>query len=49
MILGQSYEKTEDFKMAKITYEKLLKIEPNFSYMRDELYPNFMQLYRSKH
>ncbi len=49
MILGQSYEKTENYKMAKITYDKLLLIEPNFSYVRDELYPHFMRLYNGQH
>ena len=43
MILGQSYEKIENFQMAKITYEKVLQIEPNFTYMRDKLYPSFMK------
>lgn len=43
MMLGQSYEKTGNTTMAKSTYEKTLRIEPNFSYMRDELYPAFMK------
>ena len=45
MMLGQSYEKTGNPEMAKITYDKLLKIEANFVYMRDELYPAFMHSY----
>lgn len=48
MKLGQAYEKTEDFKMAKITYDKLLLIEPNFSYVRDELYPAFIKSYNTQ-
>ena len=48
LILGQSYEKTGDFEMAKATYEKLLRIEPNFTYLRDELYPAFMRTYREQ-
>jgi tetratricopeptide (TPR) repeat protein len=48
MILGQSYEKTDNPEMAKITYDKLLKIEPDFSYVRDELYPAFMQSYAAR-
>jgi hypothetical protein len=43
MVLGHSYEKIENFRMAKTTYDKLLKIEPNFTYMRDELYPAFLR------
>ena len=48
MILGQSYDKTENPEMAKITYDKLLKIEPNFTYMRDEIYPAFMQFHSNR-
>ncbi len=43
MILGQGYEKIDNFQMAKITYEKVLQIEPNFTYVRDKLYPSFMK------
>jgi tetratricopeptide (TPR) repeat protein len=42
MLLGQSCEKTGDLPLAKITYEKVLRIEPDFTYMRDKLYPSFM-------
>lgn len=48
MILGQSYEKINNLQMAKITYEKVLRIEPNFVYMRDELYPSFLKSYASQ-
>ncbi len=48
MILGQSYEKTENLKMAKITYDKLLQIEPGFTYVRDELYPSFMKKWEAQ-
>jgi len=41
MMLGQSYEKTGNTQLARSTYEKILKIEPGFSYVRDELYPAF--------
>jgi len=43
MILGQSYEETGQWQKAKITYEKLLQIEPGFTYMRDEVYPAFLK------
>jgi len=43
MILGQSYEITGNFQMAQVTYEKVLKIEPNFSYVRDEIFPSFLK------
>ncbi len=42
-VLGQSYEKTENLQLAQSTYEKILTIEPNFTYVRDELYPAFMK------
>lgn len=48
MILGQSYEKTDQLEKAKSTYDRLLEIEPNFIYMRDELYPAFMKTYQTK-
>jgi len=41
MMLGQSYEKIGNTTMAQRTYEKILRIEPDFIYMRDELYPAF--------
>lgn len=43
MILGQSYENTDQLTKAKITYEKVLQIEPAFTYMRDEVYPSFLK------
>ncbi|MCP4313314.1 MAG: tetratricopeptide repeat protein [Bacteroidetes bacterium] len=43
MALGHSYEKTGNLQLAKSTYEKLLEIEPNFTYVRDEIYPTFMK------
>lgn len=45
MILGQSYEKTGHMEEAKSTYEKLLRIEPDFSIMKNELYPAFLKTY----
>jgi tetratricopeptide (TPR) repeat protein len=48
MILGQSYEKTGDMRMAKTLYEKVLQIEPGFTYMRDELYPSFMKKWEAQ-
>jgi len=43
MMLGQSYDKTGNTTMAKRTYDKILRLEPDFSYMRDELYPAFIK------
>jgi tetratricopeptide (TPR) repeat protein len=48
MILGQSYEETDNLQLAKTTYEKILKIEPGFTYMRDEIYPSFQKKWESQ-
>ena len=48
MILGQSYEETENLQMAKITYEKALQVESDFVYLRDELYPSLLKLWDSQ-
>jgi len=48
MILAQGYEKTGNYKMAKSTYDKLLQIEPRFSYVRDEEYPAFMKSHKEQ-
>ncbi len=48
MILGQAYEQTGQWEKAKITYEKLLRIEPRFTYMRDEVYPAFLKRWEAK-
>jgi tetratricopeptide (TPR) repeat protein len=47
MILGQSYEETDQLQMAKTTYEKVLQVEPGFTYMRDEVYPAFLEKWES--
>lgn len=48
MVLAQAYEKTENPGMAKTTYDKILKTEPGFTYVRDELYPAFMKTYNTQ-
>lgn len=48
MMLGQSYEKTGNTTMAKSIYEKTLRIEPEFTYVRDELYPAFIKSLNSR-
>ncbi|WP_297090489.1 tetratricopeptide repeat protein [uncultured Draconibacterium sp.] len=37
---GQSYEEMEEYEKAKAIYEKVLKIAPDFQWVKDELYPN---------
>lgn len=45
MVLAQAYEKTENLEMAKKSYEKILMFEANFTYIRDEVFPAFMEAY----
>lgn len=40
-ILAQAYEKTDQPAMAEQTYKKILKIEPDFKWVKEELYPAF--------
>jgi tetratricopeptide (TPR) repeat protein len=47
MILGQSYEKTGQWELAKSSYEKVLQVEPGFTYIRDEVYPSFLETWES--
>ena len=48
VILGQSYEKTDQLDNAKRSYEKILKIEPGFKYVRDELYPSLVKSWEAQ-
>jgi len=41
--LARSYDKAEDLKKAYDTYQKILRIEPDFSWVKNELYPEFME------
>lgn len=47
IVLGQSYEKTGQLEQAKSVYEKVLRIEPDMTWVRDELYPDFMKKYKA--
>lgn len=39
-IIGRAYYDLEKYKEARLYYEKILKIEPDFLWVRDELYPD---------
>ena len=41
--LGMAYEKTGQIKGAGAVYRKLLKLEPSFLWVRDDLYPQFQE------
>ena len=41
-MIACAYEKTDDLKDAKLTYEKIIRDEPNIIWVRNELYPELM-------
>jgi tetratricopeptide (TPR) repeat protein len=41
--LGIAYEETGDVEQAGKVYEKLLRMEPSFKWIRDELYPRYLE------
>jgi tetratricopeptide (TPR) repeat protein len=41
--LGQAHESVDQFKQARSVYEKTLRIEPKFIWVRDELLPSLQQ------
>ncbi len=41
--LGIAYEETGKIQHAGSVYRKLLKLEPSFSWVRDDLYPDFLE------
>lgn len=41
--LGMAYEKAKQIKDADMVYKKLLRLEPSFSWVRDDLYPQFLE------
>lgn len=41
--LGQAYEATDQIQLAKLCYEKIIRIFPNFMWVEDELYPDMMK------
>ena len=46
LIIGQSHTYLEDFNSAKAVYDYILRREPDFTYVRDELYPELMKKMR---
>jgi len=42
-VMARCYEKLGQYEQAKALYEKVLKIEPNYRWVRDELYPNLLK------
>lgn len=44
--LGQAYEATEQIQLAKLCYEKIIRIFPNFMWVEDELYPDLLKRHK---
>lgn len=42
-MVAKSYEALENNAMAKLTYEKILKQEPDFLWVKNELYPKILE------
>ncbi len=41
--LGQAYEATDQIQKAKVCYEKIIRIFPNFMWVEEELYPDMLE------
>ncbi|MGB3152728.1 MAG: hypothetical protein WBB27_18880 [Maribacter sp.] len=44
--LGQAYEATDQIHLAKLCYEKIIRIFPNFMWVEDELYPDMLERHK---
>ncbi|MFN8208453.1 MAG: tetratricopeptide repeat protein [Bacteroidales bacterium] len=42
-MIGKAYEDTGDYRAARTYYEKALKEEPNFLWVKNQLYPNILK------
>jgi tetratricopeptide (TPR) repeat protein len=43
VIIGQSYTYIKDFESAQVVYQEILKREPDFLYVKNELYPDLLK------
>lgn len=43
IVIGQTYTYLEDYTSAKKVYEDILKMEPGFLYVKNELYPELLK------
>lgn len=48
VIIGQSYTYINDLMAAKTVYENILKMAPDFLYVKNELYPELLNKIRNK-
>jgi tetratricopeptide (TPR) repeat protein len=42
IVIGQTYTYLKDYSSARKVYENILKAEPGFTYVRDDLYPKLL-------
>ena len=40
--IGQAQMEIKEYTLAKTTFDKILKLEPGFSWVKDELYPQLL-------
>jgi tetratricopeptide (TPR) repeat protein len=43
ILVGQTYSYLGDYSSAKVTFEFILKLEPEFIYVKDDLYPKLLK------
>lgn len=43
VVIGEAFEKMDQFKKAKYYYEKTLRVAPEFTWVKNELYPNIIK------
>jgi tetratricopeptide (TPR) repeat protein len=48
-IIAQAYTATDRLHLAQNYYEKILKIEPNFLWVKEKLYPELLKLIKETH
>ena len=42
--MAEAYTEIKEYDMAELYYKKILKIEPSFLWVKNELYPNFIKI-----
>ncbi len=47
IVIAQSYSYTDDFKSSVYYMDMILQIEPDFSYVKNELYPQVLKKYKN--
>jgi len=46
-LIGQTYLKLKNYRLAKVYYDKALKVEPRFLWVKNELYPELLSKYKN--